>query len=163
MCVVLFVPQLLSYPFLARDIRKGPRNFYLSFSTHTHDTALFSISLLHSSIKQSVYIFFLRQIVFFFIFFVRKLTVFTFTPQLFVCSSVFSSTVSLFFRVGRRILELEYVFGNSYSSTVSLQKSKYSVRVVVMSKNNSVLPWWNPNYMGCSFLSLSDCSMFVSS
>lgn len=36
-------------------------------------------------------------------------------------------------------------------STVSLQKSKYSVRVVVMSKNNSVLPWWNPNYNGLQF------------
>ena len=161
---MLFVPQLLSYPFLARDIRKGPRNFYLSFSTHTHDTGLFSISLLHSSIKQSVYIFFFAPDCFLFHFFRPKIDRFHFfTPQLFVCSSVFSSTVSLFFRVGRRILELEYVFGNSYSSTVSLQKSKYSVRVVVMSKNNSVLPWWNPNYMGCSFLSLSDCSMFVSS
>ena len=136
----------------------------LSVLFNTHTTLLSSLFPFFTRLLNKVCTsFFLRQIVFFFIFFVRKLTVFTFTPQLFVCSSVFSSTVSLFFRVGRRILELEYVFGNSYSSTVSLQKSKYSVRVVVMSKNNSVLPWWNPNYMGCSFLSLSDCSMFVSS
>lgn len=96
-CVVLFVPQLLSYPLLARDIRKGPRNFISCPFQHTHDTALSSLFSIFTRLlnNNKLCISFFCARLFSFQFFRLRIDRFLFHPPLFVCSSVFSSTVSL--------------------------------------------------------------------